>query len=140
MEKNYNIRYNTKSTDDSNRWRLNCDGKEILVSNIVITSITHTKSVFIEELNELKYHISCVGVLQIIDNVAIITSSREKNILKRHILKTISYRVLATTTTIGTAMYFGASLEISALLGMGELLIKPFLYFIHERVWYKVKK
>ena len=129
---------NTKSINQIQK--VNSLEKEILVSNIVITSITHTKSVFIEELNELKYHISCVGVLQIIDNVAIITSSREKNILKRHILKTISYRVLATTTTIGTAMYFGASLEISALLGMGELLIKPFLYFIHERLWYKVKK
>jgi uncharacterized membrane protein len=140
MEKHYNIRYNTKSTDDSNRWRLICDGKEILVSNIVITSKTNTTSVFVEELDEYKYHISCVGVLQIVDNVAIITSSREKNILKRHILKTISYRALATTTTIGTAIYFGASLEVSALLGMGELLIKPFLYFIHERFWYKVKK
>ena len=140
MEKNYNIRYNTQSTDDSNRWRLICDGEEVLVSNIVITSKTNTTSVFVEELNEYKYHISCVGVLQIKDNVAFIISSREKNILKRHILKTISYRVLATTTTIGTAMCLGASLEISALLGMGELLIKPFLYFIHERIWYKVKK
>jgi hypothetical protein len=23
------------------------------------------------------------------------------------------------------------------LLGIGELLIKPLLYFLHERIWYK---
>ena len=31
--KTYQIRYNTQSTDDSNRWRLIDDGKEILVEN-----------------------------------------------------------------------------------------------------------
>jgi CO dehydrogenase nickel-insertion accessory protein CooC1 len=31
----------------------------------------------------------------------------------------------------------GASIEISSLLGLGELIIKPILYFLHERVWYK---
>ena len=140
MEKNFDIRYNTNSTDDSNRWRLICDGEETLVSDIVITSKTNTTSIFVEELNEVKYHISCVGVLRVVNNVAIITSSRESNILKRHIMKSISYRVLATSTTIATAIYFGASLEISALLGIGEIAFKPFLYFIHERVWYKQKK
>ena len=32
-EKVYQVRYNTQSTDDSNRWRLLCDGQEILVAN-----------------------------------------------------------------------------------------------------------
>lgn len=59
---------------------------------------------------------------------------------KRHILKTITYRVLGTLTTIITAYLLGASIEVSSLLGLGELLLKPIIYFIHERIWYKYIK
>jgi len=58
--------------------------------------------------------------------------------LKRHILKTITYRILGTLTTVITAYMLGASLEVSSLLGLGELLIKPIIYFFHERLWYKL--
>jgi uncharacterized membrane protein len=57
--------------------------------------------------------------------------------LKRHILKTISYRILGTLITVISAYALGASFEMSSLLGVGELLIKPIVYFLHERVWYK---
>jgi uncharacterized membrane protein len=63
--------------------------------------------------------------------------------LARHILKTISYRLLGTLTTVTTAYILGASMELSSLLGVGELLFKPVIYFFHERVWYryiKIKK
>jgi uncharacterized membrane protein len=63
----------------------------------------------------------------------------KKNIILRHIIKTISYRFLATFTTMAVAYYLGASLEISSLLGIGEIIIKPIIYFIHERIWYKSK-
>jgi len=57
--------------------------------------------------------------------------------LKRHILKTISYRILGTLITIISAYTLGVSFEMSSLLGVGELLIKPIVYFLHERIWYK---
>jgi uncharacterized membrane protein len=57
--------------------------------------------------------------------------------LKRHILKTITYRILGTLTTVITAYLLGASLQISSLLGLGELLLKPIIYFLHERIWFK---
>jgi uncharacterized membrane protein len=60
-----------------------------------------------------------------------------KSDLKRHILKTISYRIIRTLTTVIVAYLLGASIEISSLLGLGELIIKPILYFLHERVWFK---
>jgi uncharacterized membrane protein len=60
----------------------------------------------------------------------------EKDV-KRHILKTITYRILGTTTTVLTAILLGASIEVSSLLGVGELLLKPIIYFIHERFWFK---
>ena len=57
--------------------------------------------------------------------------------LTRHILKTLSYRILGTLTTVIVAYSLGASIEMSSLLGVGELLIKPVIYFFHERLWYK---
>jgi uncharacterized membrane protein len=62
------------------------------------------------------------------------------NDLQRHILKTISYRILGTLATVVTALLLGASIEVSSLLGLGELLIKPIIYFFHERIWYKYIK
>lgn len=60
-----------------------------------------------------------------------------KTDLKRHLIKTITYRILGTTTTVLTALLLGASIEISSLLGIGELLLKPIIYFFHERFWFK---
>ena len=57
--------------------------------------------------------------------------------LKRHILKTISYRILGTLTTVIVAYSLGASLKVSSMLGVGELVLKPVIYFLHERLWYK---
>jgi len=136
-EQTFQIKYNTKSTDDSDRWILICDGEEILVSNIVINSKTITSKDFIKELDEYKYHISCIGYLSISNNVAYI--EKKDNSLKRHLLKTISYRLVATATTISVAYCLGFPLEISALLGIGEVALKPIIYFIHERVWYSIK-
>ena len=63
--------------------------------------------------------------------------------LKRHILKTISYRILGTLTTVIIAYSLGASLKVSSMLGVGELVLKPVIYFLHERLWYnyiRIKK
>jgi uncharacterized membrane protein len=90
-----------------------------------------------EEINDWKWHISCVGHCEVKDNVAYIKTVKEESVLLRHILKTISYRFLGTITTVVVAYSLGASFEVSSLLGVGELLIKPVIYFLHERVWYK---
>lgn len=55
----------------------------------------------------------------------------------RHVLKTISYRILGTLTTVLIAISLGASVQISSLIGVGELLLKPIIYFLHERIWFK---
>ena len=51
------------------------------------------------------------------------------------LLKTVSYRVVATATTVAIAYYLGMSLQISSLLGLSELIVKPILYFLHELCW-----
>ena len=60
--------------------------------------------------------------------------------LKRHILKTITYRILGTLVTVLSAYLLGVTIEVSTLLGLGELLLKPIVYFIHERIWYRYIK
>jgi uncharacterized membrane protein len=60
-----------------------------------------------------------------------------ENNLTRHILKTLSYRILGTLTTVIVAYSLGASPTLASLLGVGELFFKPIIYFLHERLWYK---
>jgi uncharacterized membrane protein len=133
----YQIRFNTHSKDDSDRWRLIENGNEIIVSHIVVDGHTYTTKDWIEDINDWKWHISCIGHCEIKNNVAYIKTVKEENAMLRHILKTISYRFLGTLTTVGVAYSLGASLELSSLLGVGELVLKPAIYFLHERAWYK---
>jgi uncharacterized membrane protein len=139
--KTYQIRYNTHSKDNENeRWRLIENGNEILVSDIYIDGHTYTTKDWLEEIQDYKWHISCVGHCDIRSNCAYITTIKEESVLLRHLLKTISYRILGTLTTVIVALSLGASIEVSTLLGVGELLIKPVIYFFHERLWYKYIK
>jgi uncharacterized membrane protein len=138
QSKTYQIRYNNHSKDNENeRWRLIENGNEILVSDIYIDGHTNTTKDWLEEIQDYKWHISCVGHCEIRSNCAYITTIKEESVLIRHILKTISYRFLGTLTTVGVAYSLGATIQMSALLGVGELVMKPFLYFAHERLWYK---
>lgn len=56
---------------------------------------------------------------------------------KRHILKSISYRVLGTFITILLTILVGLPIKWAGIVGIGELIIKPIIYFLHERFWYK---
>jgi uncharacterized membrane protein len=56
---------------------------------------------------------------------------------KRHILKSISYRILGTFITILLAIWAGLPIKWAGIVGVGELIIKPIVYFLHERFWYK---
>jgi len=51
--------------------------------------------------------------------------------IQRHILKTISYRIIGSLTTVIIALMIGIP------IGLGELTIKPIIYFLHERLWYR---
>lgn len=56
---------------------------------------------------------------------------------KRHLAKTISYRIISTL--IGFLIMWGVTgkIEFGAAFGIIELLYKPIQYYIHERIWYK---
>ena len=56
---------------------------------------------------------------------------------KRHLAKTISYRILSTGIGFVTMWLVTDSIEIGAAFSIIELIWKPIQYYIHERVWYK---
>ena len=53
----------------------------------------------------------------------------------RSLAKTISWRIVATSTTILLVFLFTGNLFISASVGSLELISKIVIYYIHERVW-----
>jgi len=60
--------------------------------------------------------------------------------IKRHFLKTITYRIISSIASF----FIGYVVTGSALIGFSfsiiELVIKPIIYFLHERFWYKYVK
>ena len=135
--KKIQIRYNNNSKSDVDKWRLIENENEFLVSDIIINGYAYTTKDWKHELNDYKWHITCNGSCEIKNNVAYIKATKKESALTRHILKTFSYRVLGTLVTVLIAYSLGASLEISSLIGVSELLIKPLIYFLHERFWFK---
>ena len=70
--KKFQIRYNTHSIFEENRWRLIENGNEILVSDVIVNGHTRTTKDWMSEINDYKWHISCVGSCEVIDNIAYI--------------------------------------------------------------------
>jgi uncharacterized membrane protein len=56
---------------------------------------------------------------------------------KRHILKSITWRLIGTIDTILLGWLMTGNLTIGLSIGGLELFTKMFLYYLHERVWYK---
>jgi uncharacterized membrane protein len=59
---------------------------------------------------------------------------------KRHLLKTISWRIVGTLDTILLSWLITGNIKIGLAIGGVEVVTKMGLYFIHERVWYKYSK
>lgn len=56
---------------------------------------------------------------------------------KRHIIKTITWRLLGTIDTIVIGGLITSDWKIGLSIGGIEVISKMTLYYIHERVWYK---
>ena len=56
---------------------------------------------------------------------------------RRHLAKTISYRIISTGIGFLVMWWASGSVKIGAAFGVVELIYKPLQYYIHERVWYK---
>ena len=56
---------------------------------------------------------------------------------KRHIVKTISYRIISTLVGFLLMWLISGSIKVGAAFGVAELIYKPIQYYLHERAWYK---
>jgi adenylylsulfate kinase len=62
---------------------------------------------------------------------------RETN--KRSIVKGVSWRFVATSTTIIIVYFFFGRLDLAIVAGMIETVLKIGLYWGHERIWQRVR-
>lgn len=62
-----------------------------------------------------------------------------KKWLLRDILKTITYRILGTSVTFGIGYLSTKDISVATTLGFSDLVLKPLVYFIHERLWSNVR-
>ena len=53
----------------------------------------------------------------------------------RSVAKTMSWRIVATSTTILLVFLFTRDFVISASVGSLEVLAKTVIYYVHERIW-----
>lgn len=53
----------------------------------------------------------------------------------RSMIKAISWRIVATLTTILLVMIFSKDLALGTVVGITELVVKTVVYYVHERVW-----
>ena len=57
----------------------------------------------------------------------------------RSIVKGISWRLVATATTIAIVYFFFERLDLAIAAGLVETVLKVGLYWAHERAWFKIK-
>lgn len=61
------------------------------------------------------------------------------NIYKRHIAKTITWRVVGTIDTMILSWAISGNPLSGLKIGLSEVVTKLVLYYIHERLWFKYK-
>jgi len=59
---------------------------------------------------------------------------------KRHILKTITWRIIGTLDTMILSWIITGNWKFGIAIGGVELITKMVLYYFHERAWYKFTK
>lgn len=57
---------------------------------------------------------------------------------KRHVFKTITWRLLGTLDTMMLAWFISGDPFTGLKIGGAEVVTKMVLYYLHERTWYKI--
>lgn len=57
---------------------------------------------------------------------------------KRHLFKTITWRIVGTLDTMLLAWIISGNPVIGMKIGFSEVITKMVLYYLHERTWYKI--
>lgn len=57
---------------------------------------------------------------------------------KRHLAKTISWRLIGSISTMLLAWLITGNPFLGIKIGLAEIVTKMLLYYLHERIWYKI--
>ena len=57
---------------------------------------------------------------------------------KRHAAKTITWRIIGTLDTIVLSWLITGDALLGFQIGFAEVLTKMLLYYLHERIWFKI--
>jgi uncharacterized membrane protein len=57
----------------------------------------------------------------------------------RSVIKALTWRVIATSTTMSLVYLGTGDIELMAHIGLADVFIKLFFYFVHERAWGRIK-
>ena len=57
---------------------------------------------------------------------------------KRHLLKTVSWRVIGTLDTMVISWIISGNPLVGLKIGLVEVVTKMVLYYLHERAWYNI--
>ncbi|MBN2868306.1 MAG: DUF2061 domain-containing protein [Flavobacteriaceae bacterium] len=57
---------------------------------------------------------------------------------KRHLAKTITWRIVGTIDTIVLSCIISGNPFIGLKIGISEIITKMILYYLHERTWFKI--
>ena len=55
--------------------------------------------------------------------------------LKVPLYKTVTYRICGSVTSAAITYFITGDIKVSSAIGVGDLLLKPIIYFVHELIW-----
>ena len=58
---------------------------------------------------------------------------------KRSLIKGVTWRIVATTTTMVIVYVFFGRLDLAIATGLLESVLKIGLFWLHEKAWFKVR-
>jgi len=58
---------------------------------------------------------------------------------KRSVVKALTWRIIAFLVTVIAVYIYSGDIKESLVIGISANSVKIFLYYIHERLWNKVK-
>lgn len=61
------------------------------------------------------------------------------NTIKRSLAKTITYRLISSAIGFLVVWALSGNVKVSAMFSVAEFIYKPLQYYIHERVWQRIK-
>jgi uncharacterized membrane protein len=57
---------------------------------------------------------------------------------KRSVIKALTWRVIATSTTMVLAYAATGDLKVAGAIGAADVVIKLLFYYVHERAWGRI--